>query len=412
MEQWLPSEAGTNLDACLKCSLCTGACPVSRVAPAFPGPKQLGPDHERWRLETGAYADTSLSLCTGCQRCETVCPAGVKITAFIRSAKTRSGQDSRHRFGDRFISDTDLLGRMGSLVPGVSNAAVRLKPLRLAMQRVLDLSARRPLPRFARRPYRVHPRHRSTSGSQRSVVFFVGCYAHYYDTELAAAVVEVLEHNGFHVIIPEQECCGLPFLANGFPDKAREKAVSNIGHLDQYARAGIPIVAVDPSCALMLKADYQELLGEKAKAFSAQVHELGEFLVTLWEEGSLKLDFGPLAETVSYHEPCHLKRLGNGRPFVELLRLIPGLEVVELDQGCCGMAGTYGLKERNMEVSLDIGAPVFDKAREIGARVTTECQMCMMQIQFGTGLDACHPIKLIHKAYVAGPNSQAMAGDL
>ncbi|HYG57679.1 MAG TPA: anaerobic glycerol-3-phosphate dehydrogenase subunit C [Symbiobacteriaceae bacterium] len=392
-------ETSTHFDACLKCSLCTEHCPVSRVLPSFPGPKQLGPDHERWRLETGAYADANLSLCTGCQRCEMACPSGVKITALIQGARNRSRQ--RRKLGDRYIADTDLLGRLGALAPGAANFATGLKPVRLAMQGLLGLSARRPLPRFTRRPYRVDPRHRAPAGS-RSVVFFMGCYARYYDPDLADAVVAVLEYNGFQVIIPKQECCGLPLLANGFPEKAGEKAACNLAHLDEYTRAGIPVVAVDPSCALMLKADYQELLGEKAAAFGAQVHELGAFLRGLWEEGELNLDFGPLDETLAYHEPCHLRPLGTGRPFVEVLRLIPGLRVAELDEGCCGMAGTYGMKARNLETSLAVGHPLFHKVREMGTRVITECEMCMMQIQFGTGMEALHPIKILRNAYAAG----------
>lgn len=106
-----------NLDACLKCSLCTEHCPVSKVAPAFPGPKKLGPDSERWRLELAVFGDPWLSACTGCKQCEMACPAGVKITHMISRAKG-SREASGSKSSDRYIADTELLGKPGTLVPG------------------------------------------------------------------------------------------------------------------------------------------------------------------------------------------------------------------------------------------------------------------------------------------------------
>ena len=427
-----------NLDACLKCSLCTEHCPVSEVNPLFAGPKKLGPDGERWRLELSAFGDEQLSLCTGCKQCEMACPAGVRITHMISRAKARSRRQSGGKFGDRYIADTELLGRLGTIVPSLANLATGLKPVRTVMQKVLGIEAGRPLPRFAGRRYRVASRHRPLPGGVRAymtrddapardaaqagpaqhftgpsrfpvdaegrrlVVLFTGCYAHYYDPDLAEAVTEVLEHNGFRVIIPEQMCCGLPFLANGFPEKASHNARYNLQHIRPYTEAGIPMVVPSTSCALTLKSDYPDLVGKQAAAvFSHQVHELGAFLRDLWEHGELSLDFGQVDETFSYHEPCHLKALGNGLPFVEILRLVPGLTVEVLDAGCCGLSGTYGMKQRNFDVSMKIGNRLFTRVRERGHRVLTECETCKMQIEFGAEAETIHPVKVLRQAYRA-----------
>lgn len=418
-----------NLDACLKCSLCTEHCPVSEVNPLFAGPKNLGPDSERWRLEMSAFGDEQLGLCTGCKQCEMACPAGVKITHMISRAKARARRESGGKFGDRYIADTELLGKMGTLAPSLANLATGLAPVRTVMEKVLGIEASRPLPRFATRPYKVAARYQPLPGGARAfisrdgasphqfggpsrfpvdaegrklVVLFTGCYARYYDPDLADAVTEVLEHNGFRVIIPEQMCCGLPFVANGFPDKAAQNARYNLEHIRPYTEAGIPMVVPSTSCALTLRSDYPDLVGAQATArFSSRVHELGEFLRNLWEHGELSLDFGEVDETFSYHEPCHLKALGNGLPFVEVLRLIPGVRVDVLDAGCCGLSGTYGMKQRNFEVSMKVGSRLFTRVREKGHRVLTECETCKMQIEFGAEAETIHPVKILRQAYRA-----------
>lgn len=145
------------------------------------------------------------------------------------------------------------------------------------------------------------------------------------------------------------------------------------------------------------------MVGKVASAaFAPQVRELGEFLRDLWENGQLRLDFGRVDERIAYHEPCHLKAMGKGRPFVEVLRLIPGLEVHELEEGCCGLAGTYGVKQRNLEVSMKVGARLLNRVRELGTRVTTECETCMMQIEFGAKAKTIHPVKVLRAAYRDG----------
>lgn len=394
-----------NLDACLKCSLCVEHCPVVQVSPSFPGPKALGPDSERWRLELGTLADAQLGACMNCKQCEMACPAGVQITSMIRRARAESRAESGGKSGDRYIADTELLGKLGTLLPAAANTALKLKPVRKVMEAVLGVDAARPLPRFARHVYRVQPRHRvppaAVPNLKKPVVLFTGCYARFYDPDLAGAVVEVLERNNFEVIIPPQMCCGLPFLANGYPEKAARNARFNLDHLDPYTRQNVPVIVASTSCALTLKSDYPELLGGGAAGFSGQVRELGDFLRELWESGELNLGLGRVDETLSYHEPCHLKALGQGRPFVELLRLIPGLRVVELDEGCCGLAGTYGVKQRHAATAAAIGKPLFDQVRRLGSRVITECETCKMQIESGAEIETLHPVKILRQAYRA-----------
>jgi len=106
---------------------------------------------------------------------------------------------------------------------------------------------------------------------------------------------------------------------------------------------------------------------------------------------------------IGYHQPCHLKAQQIGNPGLELLREIPGVEVVDLAAGCCGMAGTFGMKASTYDLSMLTGKPLFDRIAGVSADlVASECSTCRLQIAQGTGLAVIHPIVLLAEAYGLG----------
>ncbi len=103
---------------------------------------------------------------------------------------------------------------------------------------------------------------------------------------------------------------------------------------------------------------------------------------------------------VAYHQPCHLKAQGVGNPGVELLRELPGVEVIDLAAGCCGMAGTFGMKKDTYDLSMLTGAPLFERIAAVGPDlVASECSTCRLQIAEATSLQAVHPVTLLAAAY-------------
>ncbi len=87
---------------------------------------------------------------------------------------------------------------------------------------------------------------------------------------------------------------------------------------------------------------------------------------------------------------------------MELMKLIPGVEVIEIDEGCCGLAGTWGLRSENAPLSSTIGGHLFRAIEESGADLAvTECSSCAMQIEAHTSLKAMHPISLLARSYVS-----------
>jgi len=233
-----------------------------------------------------------------------------------------------------------------------------------------------------------------------TVVYFSGCAANYVDPDVGRAAVRVLERNSLVVSYPRQRCCGMPQLAHGKLKGAEDRARFNVASL---ARAPGDIVTACTSCALMLKHYYPRLLGTaEAEAVSSRTYDLGEYLVLLQEKGLLDTDFQAISGTFLYHAPCHLKSLGAGlvERRLRLLGQIPGISIAQVDRGCCGFAGGFGVIRQNRALSLQIGTGLLEALRQTtGCRAVTECPGCKLQIEGEAGIPVIHPVQLLQQAY-------------
>jgi glycerol-3-phosphate dehydrogenase subunit C len=120
----------------------------------------------------------------------------------------------------------------------------------------------------------------------------------------------------------------------------------------------------------------------------------------LHDRGDLRTDFQRVEMTVPYHAPCQLRGHGIGTPALDLMRLIPGVEVVESETMCCGIAGTYGLKAEKYEVAMQVGRDLFQLVRDMEPEVAVcDSETCRWQITHATGVTSVHPVALLHRAY-------------
>jgi len=182
---------------------------------------------------------------------------------------------------------------------------------------------------------------------------------------------------------------------------AREVAENNMRVLGPYAREGHAIVCIEPSSAVCLSQEYPLLLDHPdVPAVASQVSEAGGYLLKLYQQGLLKTDFVPLKKTVGYHEPCLQRALNRGNPYQEILPLIPDLQLLRLDKGCSGMAGTYGLSTKNFDRSLQMGDRLIQAIlHDSFSLAASECSACRMQMQHPGTKPVVHPLKLIAAAY-------------
>jgi glycerol-3-phosphate dehydrogenase subunit C len=296
-----------------------------------------------------------------------------------------------------------VIGALGSPMAPLANAVLASRRLRRLIQALVGIHEDAPMPRLAGRTFGRWAREHRPPAAEKSVVYFHACGTNYYEPGVGQMAVRVLEHNGFGVVVPPQDCCGLPLQSNGIFPAARSYVRRLTRRLAPYAREGTPIVATSTSCSLMLKREAREILGiedDELAVVSEHLFDICEFLVDLHDRGELRTDFRPLPLTVPYHAPCQARGHGMGKPALELLSLVPELELVELDAECCGITGTYGLKREKYDIAMRVGANLFDQIRSTPADLSAcDSETCRWQITHGTGLPSVHPIELLYRAY-------------
>ena len=397
-----------SLDQCIKCNICTTACPVMGVTDLFPGPKYAAPQAGRFRQPYQPTPDRSVDYCSGCRVCNMVCPTGVKIAEMNARARATLVDQGKvppiTRLRNNLIARVDLVGKIGQPIAPIANYALNLKPARKLADLILGIAQDAPFPPFSRQSFTTWFNNRTPhSKATRKVLYFHGCSTQYYEPRVGRAAVYILEANGFEVIVPPQNCCGLPLLSNGEFAAARNQHTYNVKQLVDYARQGIPIVGTSTSCTLTLKEEAPELLDmhdEDTQLVAEHVYDINEFLLTLRDEGTLNTDFNPLPLSLPYHIPCQYRAHRLGTPGIEILEMIPELEILESQSACCGIAGTYGYKKEKYDISMNIGQSLFNFIKKINSPIAIcDSETCRWQITHGTGIPAVHPVELLAASY-------------
>jgi glycerol-3-phosphate dehydrogenase subunit C len=188
-------------------------------------------------------------------------------------------------------------------------------------------------------------------------------------------------------------------------DDARKVLTTLAKRLDPYLVDDDTIIVGNAtSCTLMLKREAREILGLEddpdLRRVAEHTYDVCELLLELHQRGELRTDFRPLPESVAYHAPCQQQGHWIGKPALDLLALIPALEVDEMNARCCGIAGTYGLKVEKYGIAMDAGRSLFQQVEASGAAtVACDSETCRWQITHGTKLPSVHPIDYLYRAY-------------
>ncbi len=389
------------LDNCVKCSDCNAACPVAKVYPDFPGPKALGPDMERFRRE-GVESDSEwVEYCMGCHRCDMACPHGVNVVQLIAKAKAEHHKSGRRGLRDHWLARPSLVGSLCSSTSLLTNAFMNLKPSHWVMASLVHITPHRNIPDYSAHPLRAGE---GVTDGTRKTLFFPGCFLRYNKPTVGRQIIELLGLNGFAVEVTPDICCGTPARANGDAAEMMECVRGNVAAMEAQVDAGACVVTACTSCGYALKGDYSHLptngtLAASARKIASNTYDLGELLAELLDAGQLRTDFRSKTVKLAYHAPCHLKSQGIGRPWLRLLRAVPGVEIEEMKADCCGMAGTYGFKGEKYQISIDIGSDLFARIQAYKPdAVVSECGSCQMEIEHGTGLKALHPAEILYAA--------------
>ena len=389
-----------NFEQCIKCTICTVYCPVAAVNPNYPGPKQAGPDGERLRLKKFNFYDESLKYCINCKRCEVACPSNVKIGDIIQAARIKYSK-KQPKLRDYILANTDLVGTLSSPFAPIVNATLGLKPVKAILDGVMKIDHRRTFPKYAfgtfESWYKKVAEKQAAYPSQ--VSYFHGCYVNYNNPQLGKDLIKVM--NAFSIgvqLLEKEKCCGVALISNGLIKQAQKQARTNINSIRKSVlEKKMPVIATSSTCTFTIRDEYPHLLDIDNADVREDVELATRYIYRLLSQKKTKLNFKTGQKIkVAYHTPCHMEKLGWAYYSIELLKLIPNIELTILDSQCCGIAGTYGFKKENYKTSQDIGEPLFKQIETLDIDyVVTDCETCKWQIEMSTSKRCEHPISIL-----------------
>lgn len=392
-----------NFESCIKCTICTVYCPVTAVNPDYPGPKQAGPDGERYRLKRPYFYDEALKYCLNCKRCEVACPNNVKIGDIIQSARIKYAK-GRPSLRDSMLADTDAMGTMATTMAPLVNFTLGLRPVKLIMDKVLKIDDRRTFPKYASERfetwYRRHAAWQQESFG-KTVSYFHGCYVNYNYPQLGKDLIKVMNALGYGVrLLDHEKCCGVAKIANRCVDEATRDGEKNLKAIRKAVAAGDDVIATSSTCCFTMRDEYPHVLGLDNADVRDSIMLATRFIYDLIDSGKGKLVFrSDYRKKIAYHVPCHMEKLGWTICSTSLLRMIPGVEFINLISHCCGIAGTYGFKKEYYDYSQAIGAPLFKDILQSGCDfVACDCETCKWQIEMSTGVEVLNPISVLAEA--------------
>lgn len=363
----------------------------------------------------------ALDLCLECKACKSECPTNVDMARlkaeFLHQYFQKHGVPWRNWIFGEVAWLTQKGGRLG-------NWLVRSRLGRWLNDKLFSIDRRRIAPKLATVPF-LHQlgglmaRWQQTIGGPRpGALLFPDTFANHFEPQLGNALCELVFAAGRGIIpgmtqepptsqqsfLPHGlRCCGRPMISNGLLDRAVVNARTNVKALHEIAQRGSPIIACEPSCILTIKDDYPALLrGEErqmAETVAARCFTAEEYLDTSLAAappGSVSFRSGPKKILVQAH--CHQRALVGIEPTLRLLRRIPGTEVIDLDAGCCGMAGSFGYEKEHYEISRLVGEQrLFPTIRQApsNAVIVAPGFSCRMQIEHFTGRKVVHPVELL-----------------
>lgn len=398
----LKSISGHELEQCLKCTICTVYCPVAAVEPAYAGPKQAGPDKERYRMKGELFFEQNLKLCLNCKRCEVACPNDVKIADIIQSARIKYSTHGPS-LRDRMLASTDFVGTLAHNFAPITNFALGLKPMKVVLDSVMKIDKHRTFPAYSFKTFEqwfkkhaaeqaLHPKH---------ISYFHGCYANYNYPKLGQDFVKIMNACGYGIRLLEKEkCCGVAMIANGMYKEVKKAGELNIRSMEKAVKEGDTILTTSSTCTFTMRDEYKELLGIDNSQVRNHLMLATRFLYQKIESGEIKLAFRKdYHKRLAYHSACHMEKMGWVHYSTALLRMIPGVELIMLESQCCGIAGTYGFKKENYERSQKIGSSLFKNIKEAKPEaVSTDCETCKWQIEMSTDYPVENPITTIADA--------------
>jgi len=409
-------------DACIKCGKCIPVCTIHNVnADEVTSPRgfiDLLGAYERGQLELDKNVKDIFESCFLCTNCTDVCPKSLPTDMVIEQVRA----DIAEKFGMAWFKKAfffllrnrklmDIFFKSGY---ALQTCGFKLKPESGSMQprfRLPLIKKERILPSMSKRSFLNSYPEYTNNGGKRKVAIFIGCLANYNYTEIGTSLMEILEALEIDAFIPKQQlCCGAPAYFTGHFATVDHNAKKNIEYFESFIDDVEAIIIPEATCSAMIKVDYAHFFHDQPE-WKARALKLKDkvFMATEWLEqkthlSALLASKGHSDVTVTYHDPCHARKMQN--VYLEPRKLIGqtySIKEMSDPNACCGFGGVT-MQTEKYHFAEAAGKP---KAAMIGATgaqvVSAECSACRMQInnamhQAGVETVFKNPIELIADA--------------
>jgi Fe-S oxidoreductase len=368
------------------------------------------------QLGTNAFTSqamyATMDLCVGCKGCKRECPTGVDMAKmkmeFLSHYKARHG----YTLQDRLVAHLPAYAAAASRVAGLLNLRNTAPGAAWLSEKITGFSASRSMPKWrADTFWRSHiAKQLATEGevlaaartNGKAALLFVDTFSGTFEIENALAAARVLRAAGYALGTVTKKkghyCCGRTYLSVGMVQTAKIKVGELIDALLPFARAGVAIVGLEPSCLLTLRDEALVMgLGEKARCVSNHAMLFEEFVSHEVMAGRFELQLKAAGAPLLLHAHCHQKAFGAVSPTLDVLRLIPGAEPELIESSCCGMAGSFGYQADHYTVSMQMAEANLLPAirRRPDAIIVADGTSCRHQIRDGAQRKAVHVARLL-----------------
>ncbi len=356
-----------------------------------------------------------IDACFQCKLCEVQCPYSIRdghefkldFPKLVHRHKAIHSKGKPKSLRNNILGNPDKSASLARASLGLANVMNRVGIHRWFLEKFLGIHRNKLLPYFSFTTFEQWATKLALirENDKAETVLFQTCYVQHNEPQIGKDTIDVLDKNKVDcACVKGLKCCGMPAWEQGDLETLRANAKHNLDILIPFVERGSKVLAINPTCVLMMRREYPALLeGDdrgRANKLAGAINDPSEFLWNIRNESRFNTNINNVStETISYHAPCHLRAQGVGFKGRDLIKKVTGSKIKTVIE-CCGHDGTYAMKVETFDSSKRIGQKSFDGMKTEETEVwVTDCPLAALQFKQHAGVKPKHPMSILADAY-------------